>query len=75
MRHVRSLYITDEETVLHLFEAQEQTAVEQALRDAGLEADRIGPVIEMGDGGASGQRRQLRQPRGDGSTGVTSALR
>jgi len=75
VRHVRSLYIADEETALHLFEAEDQTAVEQALRDAGLEADRIGPVIEMADGGGEGQRRKLRQPRGDGSTGVASALR
>ena len=44
VRHLRSLYIADEETALHLFEAGEPTAVAQALHGAGLEADRIGPV-------------------------------
>ena len=75
MRYVRSLYITEEETALHVLEAEEQAAVEQALQEAGLEADRIGPVIEMADEGGAGLRWQLRQPRGDGSTGVASAVR
>ncbi len=68
VRHLRSLYIADEETALHLFEAEEPTAVAQALHGAGLEADRIGPVIEMADGceaaNFTSSRRGGAQPRG-----------
>ena len=55
VRHVRSLYIAREETALHVFVAEEPNAVEHALHDAGLEADRIEPVVEMADGSEAGQ--------------------
>jgi hypothetical protein len=55
VRHVRSLYIPREETALHVFVAEEPNAVQHALRDAGLEADRIEPVVEMADENEAGQ--------------------
>jgi len=47
VRHLESLFLPGEEMALHLFEAERPDAIEQVLRDAGLEADRISLVIAV----------------------------
>jgi hypothetical protein len=41
VRHLRSLFLPEEETCFHLFEASGTEAVEEAVRSAGLECERI----------------------------------
>jgi len=45
IRYLDSLLLPDEETAFHLFEAEGPEAVERTLHDAGLDAERISPVI------------------------------
>jgi len=46
VRHLQSVFVPEEEICLHLFEAPDAGAVEQALREAGLEAERISVTLE-----------------------------
>ena len=41
VRHLGSLFLPGEETAFHLFQAEQRAAVEQALRRAGIEFERI----------------------------------
>ena len=50
VRHLHSVFVPDEETAFHLLEAERRIAVEHALRDAGLEAERISPAIAVAGG-------------------------
>lgn len=60
IRYLDSLLLPDEETGFHCFEAEEPEAVERVLRDAGLEAERISPVIATTDtwGAIAGPERR-----------------
>jgi Lon protease-like protein len=46
VRHLQAVFLPEEETCLHLFEAARLDAVERALQDTGLEAERISLVFE-----------------------------
>jgi len=45
IRHLDSLLLVDEEMVMHLFVADRRETVERTLHDAGLDAERISPVV------------------------------
>ncbi len=45
--HLHSVFVPDEETAFHLIEAEGVSAVERALHDAGLDAERISPAIAV----------------------------
>jgi len=47
VRYVRSSYIAAEETAFHVFDASDERAVAEAMREAGLEPDRITAVVEL----------------------------
>lgn len=49
VRYLHSAFVAAEETVFHVFEAESGEAVEQALRDAGLEAERISAAVAVAD--------------------------
>jgi hypothetical protein len=53
VRHMRSVYLRDEETCFHFFEAPSRDAVDAVMKRAGLDFERIGPVetAEAGKGG------------------------
>jgi hypothetical protein len=46
VRYLQAVFLPEEETCLHLFEAARLDAVERVLRDTGLEAERINLVYE-----------------------------
>jgi len=46
VRYVRTTILGDDDTCLHTFEAPSRELLEQAMRDAGLEHDRIAEAIE-----------------------------
>jgi hypothetical protein len=46
IRYLRSFFLLEEETCFHLFEAADEEAVEKAMRDAGLEWERIVLVLD-----------------------------
>ena len=48
VRYVRSIFVPDDETCFHLFEAASSVAVGEATRRAGFTAARITPAIETG---------------------------
>lgn len=54
VRHVHSVLVPGEETAFHLLAAERRTAVERALEDAGLEAERISPAIAIAGTGREG---------------------
>ncbi len=45
VEYVDSLLVAGEETALHFFAAGDSEAVEHVLREAGIEAERISPVV------------------------------
>jgi hypothetical protein len=45
VRYLESLLVPSEEIALYLFEAEGPSLVEHALRDAGLQAERISPAV------------------------------
>ena len=47
VRHLHSVFVPDEETAFHLLEAEHRTIVDEVLRDAGLEAERVSPAIPV----------------------------
>jgi hypothetical protein len=47
IRYLDSLLLPEEETGLHCFEADGPEAIERALHEAGLEAERISPAIAV----------------------------
>ena len=47
VRYLQAVFLPEEETCLHLFEATRLDAVERVLRDTGLEAERINLVFEL----------------------------
>ena len=47
VRFLYSVFVPADETALHLLAADRRATVEHALRDAGLEADRISPAIAV----------------------------
>lgn len=47
VRHLHSIFVPGEETAFHLIEAEDVSAVERALHDAGLDAERISPAIAV----------------------------
>ena len=53
VRHLRSVFLPSEETCFHFFEAPSEGTVREVLTRAGLDFDRIGPVVtaEAGKGG------------------------
>jgi hypothetical protein len=46
IRYLRSLFLPEDETCLYLFEASGVEAVEEAVRSAGLEYERISPALD-----------------------------
>jgi hypothetical protein len=46
VRYVRTTFLPDDETILHLFEAPSATALDHAGRLAGLPVDRIVAALE-----------------------------
>jgi hypothetical protein len=50
IRHLQAVFLPADETCLHLFEAHSLAAVEQVLRDADIEAERIGEVVSVVSG-------------------------
>ncbi|MGD0272836.1 MAG: hypothetical protein ABSB96_03800 [Gaiellaceae bacterium] len=46
VRHLRSLFLPEEETCFHLFESSGTEAVEEAIRSAGLECERISQALD-----------------------------
>jgi hypothetical protein len=47
VRYLHSLFVPDEETTFHLLESERPAVVDRALRDAGVEAERIHPAISV----------------------------
>jgi hypothetical protein len=45
VRYLHWLFVPREETAFHVFDTELPDAIEQVLRDAGLEAERISPAI------------------------------
>lgn len=45
VRYMHAVLVPGEETAFHVFEANGPDSVEQAIRDAGLEPERISPAI------------------------------
>lgn len=48
VRYVRSLYLEDDETCFHVFEAPSREAVFEATRRAGLRGARVTEAVESG---------------------------
>jgi hypothetical protein len=48
VRHLRSIFIPDDESCFHLFEGPSAEAIEEVSRHAELEYDRIVEVLEWG---------------------------
>ena len=46
VRHVRTTFLPDDETCLHVFEAASEEAIGEACRRAGIGTGRIVPAIE-----------------------------
>jgi hypothetical protein len=53
IRYLRSLFLPEEETCFHLFEASGLEAVEEAVQSAGLECERITPALDSGNEGCA----------------------
>jgi|SRR6187551_547714 len=51
IRHLHSVFVPDEETVFHMLESERPVVVDQALRDAGVEAERVHPAISVAGNG------------------------
>jgi hypothetical protein len=51
VRLLLTLYTPEEESCLHIFDAPSLALVEHASRLAGVEFDRVSPVIRIGAGG------------------------
>lgn len=66
VRHVHSVLVPDEETAFHLLAAERRAAVERALREAGLEAERISPAIVFAGNG----RGEAAPAGGNSSSGL-----
>jgi hypothetical protein len=45
VRHVRSIFVPEDETCFHLFEAETADAVREAARRAGLPIDRVTEAV------------------------------
>jgi hypothetical protein len=61
VRYVRTTFLPDDETVLHVFEAASAEALERAARLAALEYERIVEAVERSaDGGAARRQRKRR---------------
>ena len=58
VRFLYSVFVPADETAMHLLAADRRATVEHALRDAGLEADRISPAIAV----AGNQSREAPAP-------------
>ncbi|MGD0272833.1 MAG: hypothetical protein ABSB96_03785 [Gaiellaceae bacterium] len=48
IRHLRSLFLPEDETCFHLFEARGVEVVEETVRAAGLECERISQALDSG---------------------------
>jgi hypothetical protein len=62
--YLQSLFVPGEELALYLVEAEEPASVAHALHEAGLEAERISPAIEIAgraEAGAPAARDPERQ--------------
>ncbi len=66
VRHLHSVFVPDEETAFHLFEAEAVSGVERALHDAGLDAERISPATSVA-GERSREAPALASPSGSRS--------
>lgn len=47
VRHLRGIFVPSEETRFHLFAAERPEVVEQVLRDAGVEAERVSLATDL----------------------------
>lgn len=50
VRHLRSVFLSEDEVCLHFFRAPSMSDVQEVLVRAGLEFERIGPAVTAGDG-------------------------
>ncbi len=53
--HVRSVFLSSDETCFHFFRAPTVSDVREVLQRAGLEFDRIGPAVSSEEGREEGQ--------------------
>jgi hypothetical protein len=68
VRYVRSIFVTDEETSFHVFEAASAAAVHEAARRAGLTDARISRAIETEGGPRTAEESARPAGRGRSQT-------
>ena len=72
VRYLHAVLVPGEETAFHVFEAERPDSIEHALRDAGLEAERISPAIAETPTGNGGPLRSGSRPSRNGMSELLS---